>query len=268
MAALRLPRLEPRGPSPHRPRHERSHDHAAVVLPDSDGRVAEGAGPQDRACHPGAPAGRYHGVRRPGRARSRAASRCWRACARSPWSTRRAAPFPTSHASMPAPSSWCAIRACSGVVGRSRSSSSRRSGATTPSPRTGRPPIGSTASRIGPSRPSPRACATASTTTEFDVQTAMMEWFAEEGLTTDHPPIVATAGERRQPALPAAGHRVASDRQRSRSSCSTCGASCRRPGAVYADISWMGYTGASAAGAAGGRLHGRARRTGCRGRAD
>ena len=79
--------------------------------------------------------------------------------------------------------------------------------------------------------------------TEFGVQQAMVEWFAEAGLVTDCPPVVAAQESSRNPHyLPTAdSHRpigpdmvVLLD----------LWGKLDRPGAVYADITWMGYTAA------------------------
>ena len=79
-------------------------------------------------------------------------------------------------------------------------------------------------------------------TTEFDIQTSMMEWFAEEGLVTDAAPIVAAQEHAGNPHYqPAAtgsrpigrGEVVLLDLWGKMAS----------PGAVYADISWVGFTG-------------------------
>ncbi len=81
-------------------------------------------------------------------------------------------------------------------------------------------------------------------TTEFDIQTAMMEWFDEEGLTTDHPPIVATeanAGNPHYQPLADGSRRIGRDEVVLLDLWGKLPTS----GAVYADISWMGYTGAT-----------------------
>jgi Xaa-Pro dipeptidase len=79
-------------------------------------------------------------------------------------------------------------------------------------------------------------------TTEFDIQSMMMDWFAEEGLVTDAAPIVAAqenAGDPHyQPSASAsrpitAGNVVLLDLWGKLPS----------PGSVFADISWMGFTG-------------------------
>ena len=79
-------------------------------------------------------------------------------------------------------------------------------------------------------------------TTEHDVQSSMMEWFDDEGLVTDHPPIVAVDGHagnpHYQPAVVgsstfAKGQVVLLD----------LWGKLPTPGAIYADISWVGFTG-------------------------
>ena len=79
-------------------------------------------------------------------------------------------------------------------------------------------------------------------TDEFEVQQAMAGWFAEEGLVTDCPPVVAAAESSGNPHyLPTA--------ERSRSIKSNepvlldLWGKLDEPGAVYADISWVGFTG-------------------------
>jgi len=79
-------------------------------------------------------------------------------------------------------------------------------------------------------------------TTEYDVQQLMAGWFREEGLVSDSDPIVAAAANAGNPHyLPdatmsraiAAGELVLLD----------LWGKLDRPGAVFADITWMGYTG-------------------------
>ncbi len=80
-------------------------------------------------------------------------------------------------------------------------------------------------------------------TTEYDVQQLMSGWFRDEGLVSDSPPIVAAAANSGNPHyMPtAAEHRpirpgeiVLLD----------LWGKLDRPGAVFADITWVGYTGA------------------------
>jgi Xaa-Pro aminopeptidase len=79
-------------------------------------------------------------------------------------------------------------------------------------------------------------------TTEYDIQSLMMDWFDEEGLVTDAPPIVAVqenaADPHYQPSASASkaitpGNVVLLDLWGKLPS----------TGSVFADISWMGYTG-------------------------
>jgi len=81
-------------------------------------------------------------------------------------------------------------------------------------------------------------------TTEHDVQQLMMGWFAEEGLITDAPPLAASMENAGNPHYvpPATGSRLISanelvllDLWGKRD----------QPGAVYADITWVGFTGTS-----------------------
>jgi len=80
-------------------------------------------------------------------------------------------------------------------------------------------------------------------TTEYDIQQLMTGWFRDEGLISDSPPIVAAAGNGGNPHyMPSAtehrpirpGEMVLLD----------LWGKLDRPGAVFADITWVGYTGA------------------------
>ena len=81
-------------------------------------------------------------------------------------------------------------------------------------------------------------------TTEYDIQQLMAGWFRDEGLVSDSPPIVAAAGNGGNPHyMPTAtehrpirpGEMVLLD----------LWGKLDRPGAVFADITWVGYTGAT-----------------------
>ena len=108
LAALRLPRPQRAGPPRARLRRRRHPVAALVLLRPRAGRAAQ-ARPPHRAARP---------RRLPGPAsRSTCAGRNWKPASAelvagrasaSRWSTCRATPTPTSRASMPAPSSWCA----------------------------------------------------------------------------------------------------------------------------------------------------------------
>jgi len=85
--------------------------------------------------------------------------------------------------------------------------------------------------------------AAATPMTEYDIQQLMTGWFREEGLVSDSPPIVAAAGNGGNPHyMPTAtehrpirpGEMVLLD----------LWGKLDRPGAVFADITWVGYTGA------------------------
>ncbi len=85
---------------------------------------------------------------------------------------------------------------------------------------------------------------TSTPTTEYDIQQLMMGWFRDEGLVTDSPPIVGAAGNGGNPHyMPTAtehrpirpGEMVLLD----------LWGKLDRPGAVFADITWVGYTGAA-----------------------
>jgi Xaa-Pro aminopeptidase len=79
-------------------------------------------------------------------------------------------------------------------------------------------------------------------TTEFDIQRLMVGWFEEEGLVSDSPPNVSAAGNAGNP------HYLPTE-ERSRAIHAEeivlldLWGKLDRPGAVYADITWVGYTG-------------------------
>lgn len=78
--------------------------------------------------------------------------------------------------------------------------------------------------------------------TEFSVQRAMVGWFADEGLVSDSPPVVAAMESSGNPHyLPTATrHRpIGSDEL----VLLDLWGKLDRPGAVFADITWVGYTG-------------------------
>jgi Xaa-Pro dipeptidase len=79
-------------------------------------------------------------------------------------------------------------------------------------------------------------------TTEFDIQQEMTNWFHEEGLVSDAPPNVSAASNSGNPHyLPtAAVHRAIRPDELV---LLDLWGKLDRPGAVYADITWMGYTG-------------------------
>ena len=79
-------------------------------------------------------------------------------------------------------------------------------------------------------------------TTEFDIQQAMVAWFHEAHLTADSPPNVSAAPNAGNPHyLPTAtDHRPI---QREELVLLDLWAKVDKPGAVYADITWVGYTG-------------------------
>jgi len=81
-------------------------------------------------------------------------------------------------------------------------------------------------------------------TTEYDIQQLMAGWFRDEGLVSDSPPIVGAAGNGGNPHyMPSAtehrpirpGEMVLLD----------LWGKLERPGAVFADITWVGYTGST-----------------------
>src|SRR4029453_14255842 len=80
------------------------------------------------------------------------------------------------------------------------------------------------------------------TTTEYDVQQQMADWFAEEGLVSDSPPNVSVANNAGNPHyLPTleASRTIHLDEL----VLLDLWGKLDRPGAVYADITWMGFTG-------------------------
>jgi Xaa-Pro dipeptidase len=81
-------------------------------------------------------------------------------------------------------------------------------------------------------------------TSEYEIQQLMAEWFRSEGLVTDSPPVVAVNAHAGDPHyLPRAEH-SASIRKDDLILLDLWG-KMDRPGAVYADITWVGYTGAA-----------------------
>ena len=82
-------------------------------------------------------------------------------------------------------------------------------------------------------------------TTEYDIQQLMVEWFAEEGLVSDSPPNVSVAGNAGNPHyLPTASSSRAIHADQV--VLLDLWGKLDRPGAVYADITWVGYTGRAA----------------------
>src|SRR4029077_16269960 len=81
-------------------------------------------------------------------------------------------------------------------------------------------------------------------TTEYDIQQLMTGWFRDEGLVSDSPPIVAAAGNAGNPHyMPTnADHRVIRPGE---IVLLDLWGKLDRPGAVFADITWVGYTGAT-----------------------
>jgi Xaa-Pro aminopeptidase len=78
--------------------------------------------------------------------------------------------------------------------------------------------------------------------TEYEVQQEMLAWFHEEGLITDHPPIVASQENTGNPHYapePASARRIGPDEL----VLLDLWGKLNRPGAVYADITWTGFTG-------------------------
>ena len=87
-----------------------------------------------------------------------------------------------------------------------------------------------------------RTRAAGGTTSEYEVQQKMVEWFREAGLVTDCPPVVAAQESSGNPHyLPTAtDHRPVRPGQ---IVLLDLWGKLDRPGAVYADITWVGFTG-------------------------
>jgi len=87
-----------------------------------------------------------------------------------------------------------------------------------------------------------RRVAAGTTTTEYDIQQQMVAWFAEEGLVSDSPPNVSVAANAGNPHyLPTASINspIGSDQL----VLLDLWGKIEQPGAVFADITWMGFTG-------------------------
>jgi Xaa-Pro aminopeptidase len=79
-------------------------------------------------------------------------------------------------------------------------------------------------------------------TTEFDIQQLMASWFAETGMVSDSAPVVAVEANAGNPHyLPTAGS--ARSIQADQLVLLDLWAKLDQPGAVFADITWVGYTG-------------------------
>jgi Xaa-Pro aminopeptidase len=79
-------------------------------------------------------------------------------------------------------------------------------------------------------------------TTEYDIQRLMVAWFAEEGLVSDSPPNVSVAASTGNPHyLPT--HAATRDIRPGELVLLDLWAKLDVEGAVFADITWMGYTG-------------------------
>jgi Xaa-Pro dipeptidase len=87
-----------------------------------------------------------------------------------------------------------------------------------------------------------RRLAAGTPTTEYDIQQLMAGWFRDEGLVSDSLPIVGVAENAGNPHyMPTAEHRVI---RHGDIVLLDLWGKLDRPGAVYADITWVGYTGA------------------------
>ena len=78
--------------------------------------------------------------------------------------------------------------------------------------------------------------------TEYAVQTAMTGWFAEQGLVTDSPPVVAAQASSGNPHYMPTAERHRPIRTDELVLIDLWG-KLDRPGSVFADITWMAYTG-------------------------
>ena len=80
------------------------------------------------------------------------------------------------------------------------------------------------------------------TTTEYDIQQTMVGWFTEEGLVADSPPCVSAQENAGNPhyLATAAEHRIIHANELV---LLDLWGKLREPGAVYADITWIGFTG-------------------------
>jgi Xaa-Pro dipeptidase len=80
------------------------------------------------------------------------------------------------------------------------------------------------------------------TATEYDLQQQMVTWFDEEGLVSDSPPVVAVRGNAGNPHYLPAAQRSSPIGQDEVLLLDLWGKK-RDPGAVFADITWVGFTG-------------------------
>jgi Xaa-Pro dipeptidase len=81
--------------------------------------------------------------------------------------------------------------------------------------------------------------------TEFDLQQQMVQWFDDEGLTTDSPPDVALGANAGNPHYLPTRERAA-DIVPDQVLLLDLWGKVREPGAVFADITWVGFTGTQA----------------------
>lgn len=79
-------------------------------------------------------------------------------------------------------------------------------------------------------------------TTEYDIQQVMLRWFAEEGLITDDDPNVSASENAGNPHYQPTAQHTRPIRPNELVLLDLWG-KLDRPGAVYADITWVGYTG-------------------------
>jgi Xaa-Pro dipeptidase len=79
-------------------------------------------------------------------------------------------------------------------------------------------------------------------TTEYDIQQLMVRWFADEGLVTDSDPIVAVGANAGNPHYQPT-REVTRPIRANELVLLDLWAKLDRPGAVFADITWMGFTG-------------------------
>ena len=92
-----------------------------------------------------------------------------------------------------------------------------------------------------------RRCAAGRPLTEYDLQQQMVGWFEEEGLVSDSAPVVAVGGNAGNPHYLPTADAVAADRRGRGAAARPVGQDSATPGAVFADITWVGVTGRAGA---------------------
>ena len=197
----------------------------ALVLPDSGSRRAARAGSRDRARLAGAPARHDSSATPAANSSTTACGSSWRGCGAWRWSIRPTARSRTSRGSTPAPSSSFGSRRRGRVVGRSGAAirGGLGRGGDRDASRGVREALPGQGSRVRRDRAPARA--TASPTTEYDIQQLMAGWFRGRRAGQRLGPERVGGGKRRQPALPADGDGASRRFGRTSWCCSTSGAS-------------------------------------------